>query len=130
MTVKELAEMPADADFLHSYAARGEPQAVAVAELVSSRDGEFWELACGIVERYPNNTEVRSLLANGIAQYGFVIKGGFGGHYENLVDEIERADNAHCEKRPHARRWLCGLADNFRQQAAAERRQEEDDWIR
>ncbi len=39
---------------LSPYPAKGEALTLAVVGVISSRDPEFWELACEMFERYPD----------------------------------------------------------------------------
>jgi len=73
LQLKHLIRMPDDADFLRTYAAQGVAEADTVASAIASSGPGFWDIACEIVERYPENEQLRRRL--GIAAGGFA--GGF-----------------------------------------------------
>ena len=70
MKLKNLVRMPADAAYLRSYSARGEAHAEAVVCAITSNDDGFWQIACEIHERYPDNSSLKAKLGSAIGGFG------------------------------------------------------------
>src|SRR5271165_6051853 len=126
LQLKNLIQMPDDADFLQAYAARGIAEADTVASAIASSDPGFWEVACEIIERYPENESLRGKL--GMAAGGFAggFFGGLAKHAEDAVAQIETILNRLEARFPHARLWLDELLAAYRQRAAEMAQQEAD----
>jgi hypothetical protein len=122
LQLKHLIRMPDDADFLRTYAAQGLAEADTVAGAIASSDPGFWDIACEIVERYPENEQLRRRL--GIAAGGFF--GGLAKHAEDAVAQIESVLNSLDGRFPRARLWLGELLVTYRQGAAEMARKEAD----
>jgi hypothetical protein len=106
LQLKHLIRMPDDADFLRTYAAQGVAEADTVASAIASSASGFWDVACEIVERYPENEPLRRRL--GMAAGGFTA-GFFGGlaeHAEDAAAQIEGVLNSLDGGFLHARLWL------------------------
>ena len=126
LQLKYLIQMPDDVDFLQAYAARGVAEADVVASAIASSDPGFWDVACEIIERYPENESLRRKL--GLAAGGFAggFFGGLAAHAEDAVAQIETILNRLESRFPHARLWLGELLAAYRQSAAEMARQEAD----
>ena len=126
LQLKHLIQMPDDADFLQAYAARGVAEADVVASAIASSDPGFWEVACEIIERYPENESLRRKL--GLAAGGFAggFFGGLAAHAEDAVTDIETVLDRLEGRFSHARLWLGELLAAYRQSAAEMARQEVD----
>jgi hypothetical protein len=126
LQLKHLIRMPDDADFLRTYAALGVAEADTVAGAIASSDPGFWDIACEIVERYPENEQLRRRL--GIAAGGFAggFFGGLANHAEDAAAQIENVLNSLDGRFLHARLWLGELLVTYRQSAAEMARKEAD----
>jgi hypothetical protein len=118
--------MPDDTDFLRTYAAQGLAEADTVAGAIASSDPGFWDIACEILERYPENEQHRRRL--GIAAGGFAggFFGGLAKHAEDAAAQIESVLNSLDGRFPRARLWLGELLVTYRQGAAEMARKEAD----
>jgi hypothetical protein len=126
LQLRHLIRMPDDADFLRTYAAQGVAEADTVTSAIASSDPDFWDIACEIVERYPENEMLRHKL--GLAAGGFA-GGFFGGLAEDAEDaaaHIEIVLNSLDGRFPNARLWLGELLVTYRQSAAEMARKEAD----
>jgi hypothetical protein len=126
LQLKHLIRLPDDADFLRTYAAQGLAEADTVSGAIASSDPGYWDIACEIVERYPENEQLRRKL--GLSAGGFAA-GSFGGlaeHAEAAGAEIESVLNRLGGEFPHARLWLGELLVTYRQSAAEMTRKEAD----
>jgi hypothetical protein len=121
--------MPGDAEFLRTYAVRGEANAEVVAEAITSRDDGFWELASEMIDRHPNNESLKSKLEFAISQDGLGIAGSYADHQIAIAQAIEQARDSLGDRYPRARMWFDRLAPAFRAAAKGTRRQEDDRWI-
>lgn len=126
MQLKNLVRLPLDVEFLRAYAARGEAQAEAVAEAIASRDPGFWDIACEIYERHPDNDRLKSKLGWAIGGFAGGFFGGLASHADDAVAEIENARSPLDDRFPRTRLWLEQMLAAYRQSAADARRHEED----
>ena len=126
LQLKHLIRMPDDADFLRTYAAQGVAEADTVASAIASSDPGFWDIACEIVERYPENELLTRRL--GMAAGGFAggFFGGLAEHAEDAAAQIESVLNSLDGRFQHARLWLGELLMTYRRSAAEMGRKEAD----
>ncbi len=126
LQLKDLIRMPDDADFLRAYAAQGVAEADTVSSAIASSDPAFWDIACEIIERYPENELLRRNL--GMAAGGFAggFYGGLAEHAEAAVAEIESVLDNLDGRFPRARLWLGELLVTYRRSAAEMERKEAD----
>jgi hypothetical protein len=118
--------MPDDADFLRTYAAQGVAEADTVASAIASSDPAFWDIACEIVERYPENQLLKRKLGTAVSGFASGFFGGLAEHAEDAAAEIESVGNRLSGRFPHTRLWLSELLGTYRQTAAEMARKEAD----
>jgi hypothetical protein len=124
--LKNLVRMPEDAGFLRAYAAASDAKAEVVAQVINRQDQGFWELACEIFERNPDDEALKGRLAAAIGNLG---SGSFGvgaDQYADAATDIERVCVTLKEAFPRTERWLGELAVGYRRAEREERRREED----
>ena len=126
MQLKNLVRLPLDVEFPRAYAARGEAQAEAVAEVIASRDPGLLDIACEIYERHPDNDRLKSKLGWAIGGFAGGFFGGLASHADDAVAEIENARSPLDDRFPRTRLWLEQMLAAYRQSAADARRHEED----
>jgi hypothetical protein len=119
-----LVNLQTDGPFLLEYAARGEREALSVcAAITGGREG-FWNLAFGLIDRYPNGGSIRAELEQRIQRMGQVVRGPWSDHHRQCLADIEQARalpgvsaRAIAWLDDYARRMQQGLEEQLRREA-------------
>ena len=113
MKLKNLVRMPADAAYLRSYSARGEAHAEAVVCAITSNDDGFWQIACEIHERYPDNSSLKAKLGSAIGGFGSGFFDVSAEHSASVAATINRVRGGLDERFPRTRMWFGELANTY-----------------
>jgi len=127
MQLKNVIRLPSDVEFLRTYAAQGEAQAETVAEAIAGRDPGFWDIACEIYERHPDNDKLKGKLGWAIGGFAGGFIGGLASQADDAIAEIENARSRLDDRFPRTRLWLDEMLAAYRK-SAAEARLHEEDW--
>ena len=87
--LEEMLDQSADAEILLEFALEAESHAILVAECITSAKEGFWQIAFGIIGRYPSSQKVWDALTHGVEQMGRVIEGPYSQHVESCRQRVE-----------------------------------------
>ncbi len=126
LQLKNLIRMPDDVEFLRTCIAHGEAQGEAVASAIGSHDEGFWDVACEIYERHPENERLKAMLGTAVGGMAGGFFGGFAVQAEEAAANIEVIRSQLDGRFPRTRLWLGEILAVYRQTAVDAKRREED----
>lgn len=88
--MKELIDQIQEKNILIDLAKEDIKLARIIASWMTSASNNFWHLAIGLHELYPDDAEIHSHLLSGIKQMGDVISGPMSEHFKKQKQEVER----------------------------------------
>jgi hypothetical protein len=124
----DLIDLEADAALLGDYAARGDPEALAVCQALTGGRRGFWPLAFRLVNSYPASVQLRRDLELRVEQIGQTVSGAYSEHFQRCRDEVERALLSPGLTDP-VRTWLTDFSARLARAVDEQRRREADERI-
>ena len=105
------------------------PMQKAVVCAITSNDDGFWQIACEIHERYPDNSSLKAKLGSAIGGFGSGFFDVSAEHSASVAATINRVRGGLDERFPRTRMWFGELANTYSRAAQDLRRQESDRYI-
>jgi hypothetical protein len=119
----DLIDLEADATLFGDYAARGEPEALAVCQALTGGRSGF-----RLVNLYPANVQLWRDLELRVEQMGQVISGPYSEHLQRCRDEVEQAVLLPGVTDP-VQSWLTDFSARLARAVDEQRRREADERI-
>jgi hypothetical protein len=123
-----LVDIATDADFLLTYAGRGESEALTVCEAITWGRHGFWPIVFGLIERHPSSQRLRSELELRIMQSGQVRQGPLSELHRQWLADVEGARQLP-EATPAVRAWLDDFSRRLRLGLDEQLRREADERV-
>jgi hypothetical protein len=123
-----LVDIATDTDFLLTYAARGESEALTVCEATTGGRHGFWPIVFGLIERHPSSQRLKSALELRIMAMGEAVRGPPSESYRRHLADVEGARQL-TEATPAVRAWLDDFAGRLGLGLEEQLRREADERI-